>query len=158
MASFASTEAAWTNIVLIPIFVIPSNYAQKWGQTKCQLPEYPRSGWKAIDVEEERENKKVSENNGPLLVCPPPQVQHASHLEQNKKFSENNGQLRFHWSHLDQKKKNTPETKVGPGFRGQTLAVKSIKNAGKSASLKRFYKKNDFSLYSFFICQIMRAN
>ena len=40
-------------------------------------------------------SKNVSENNGQLRFRPPPQVEHASRLDQKKKVSENDGQLRF---------------------------------------------------------------
>ena len=36
---------------------IPSSYAKIWGETKCQLPEYPRSGLKAMSVERERKKE-----------------------------------------------------------------------------------------------------
>ena len=42
---------------------IPSSYAKILGETKFQSREFPRSGWKAEGVEEE---KKVGENNGQL--------------------------------------------------------------------------------------------
>ena len=63
---------------------------ERWLQTEFQLPEYPRSGRKAIDVEKK---KKVSEKNGQLRF-------QGSRLEQKKKVSEKNGQLRFHGSRL----------------------------------------------------------
>ena len=35
---------------MIYLFYIPSSYAKIWGETKFQLPEYPRSGSKAMSV------------------------------------------------------------------------------------------------------------
>ena len=47
------------------------------------------------------------------------------------------------------KRRNTPRTRVGSGFRDWTLAVQSRKTAQKSE-----YKK----MYSFLLCQNMRSN
>ena len=44
-------------------YYIPSSYAKIWGKIKFQLPEYPRSGSKAMSIEEE-ERAKVRDNNG----------------------------------------------------------------------------------------------
>ena len=64
-----------------------------------------------------REKKKVSEKNGQLRFCPPPQVAHANRLEQ--KVSENNGQLHIHRSLPDQKERkrerNVNENNGHPG-------------------------------------------
>ena len=43
---------------MIYIFYIPSSYAKIYGETKFQLPEYPRSGSKAINVEEEDQERE----------------------------------------------------------------------------------------------------
>ena len=50
---------------------IPSSYAKIWGPIKFQLPDNPRSGWKAMRVKErerERRRAKVSVNNGQYIV------------------------------------------------------------------------------------------
>ena len=44
-------------------FHIPSGYAKIWRETNFQSRDFPRSGWKAEDVEK---RKKVGENNGQL--------------------------------------------------------------------------------------------
>ena len=62
-----------------------SKICQNKGGTQLQPRDFPRSGRKAIDVERKKERKKrenMSENNGQLRFCPPPQVEHASCLDQ----------------------------------------------------------------------------
>ena len=40
------------------LFDIPSSYAKLWRETNFHACEFPRSGSKAIDVEERREEEK----------------------------------------------------------------------------------------------------
>ena len=94
MASFTSTEAAWTNLIGISYVIIPfsssshisSNYAKIWGETNFHPREFPRNGSKAIGVEErerEEEEERKKEKNSrrkqwPALLRPPPRVAPAS--------------------------------------------------------------------------------
>ena len=51
---------------------------------KNQLHGYPRSGRKAMHIEERRRKKKFSIKNGRLQFRPPPLVEHASRLDQHQ--------------------------------------------------------------------------
>ena len=44
---------------------------------------------------------------------------------------------------------NTPGTRVGPGFRDQTLAIKSSKNTAKSVFFCKKYKLEEEMIYFF---------